>query len=333
MSALPIPGPQAYSDEWFKLRVFDPERVGREVLFGASRAGNVIENPLEEFLYYTARKERPAANELMEVGLLMEPVVLEIHRRRTGYKLRTGLPMYFHGDKNRWFMAATPDAEACEEDAPEYVWGVDAKTTSDHMVLKEGLDMHKYGTEGTDNVPMHVLWQCVQQCDVMNYPYIDVPVLVGRRYKAYRVYPDSTLIETLVAAEKELAERIINDDPPPPTWSHPRTRECLQALYGMEKGLVHPLSDMNFSRWCSVARRKNEIKILEAANVADINQILAEMGPAEYAALPRESAYLKRIQVRDSLWTDADVELARTSLGTVKRAGHVRLQQVKNVKG
>jgi hypothetical protein len=43
--------------------------------------------------------------------------------------------------------------------------------------------------------------------------------------------------------------------------------------------------------------------------------------------------FLKRIQVRDSLWTDADVELARTSLGTVKRAGHVRLQQVKNVKG
>ena len=330
--ASPIPGPAAYSYDWFKLRLFDPDRVGRPVVFGASRAGNIIETPLEEFLYYTNRKERPEANELMEVGLLMEPVVLEMHRRRTGYKLRTGLPMFFHGSRDRSFMAATPDAEACAEDNPTFVWGVDAKTTSDHMVLKQGLDMHKYGEAGTDNVPAHVLWQCIQQCEVMNYPFIDVPVLVGRKYRAYRVYPDPTLIETLVAAEKELAERIINDDPPPPTWSHPRTRECLQALYGMEKGLVHPLSEMNFARWCEVQRRKNDIKLLEDANRADENQILAEIGQAEYASLPQGTAYIKRVVIKDSLWTEADIEAARTKLGTVKRAGHVRMQQTKSAK-
>lgn len=323
----PILGPKQRTDEWYSLRLYDPDRTERPVMFGGSEASMVMENPLELFLIKSRRKAPPEVTEDMEVGALMEPVVIEMHRRRAGIEIETDISIGFHPEHS--FMAASPDGIASDGDLE---WGVDAKTSTDRMFQRESLDAYKYGQEGTDNVPLWVLWQMQQTCEVWNFPYIDIPVLFGRKYRAYRVFPDSGLIETLVAAEKELAERIINDDPPPPTWSHPRTRECLQALYGMEKGLVHPLSDMNFSRWCSVARRKNEIKILEEANAADINQILAEMGPAEYAALPHESAYLKRIQVRDSLWTDADVELARTSLGTVKRAGHVRLQQVKNAK-
>lgn len=329
MSAIrkPIPGPAQYTEEWHKLRVFDPDRKDHPVVFGASEASMVMENPLELFLYKTGRKQRPEATEDMEVGSLMEPVVLEMYRRREGVVIETGIPLHFHGEHS--FMAASPDAFAYEDIAKRKRWIADAKTSSNFMFLKEGFDQYKYGAEGTDQVPLYTLWQMQQLCEVFDAPFADVPVLFGRKYRFYRVHRDNQLIDVLVKAEKELAERIINDDPPEPTWSAPSTRECLNALYGMERGLAVPLSDISFARWLDVQKRKEDIKILQEANKADENQILAEMGQAELGIMPQGTAAVKRIVVRDSMWTEADIGLAMANQGQVKRAGHVRLMQVK----
>lgn len=350
MSALPKPGPAPYSPEWHALRLFDPDRAEHPVVFGASDAAMAMENPLELFLLKTGRKPAPEVSEDMEVGSLMEPVVLEMYRRRSGTALGhlvVNQPLYFHGEHS--FMAATPDAIGVIDPAhvikdllshlrsygtgagPHNIWGADAKTAGDRMFLKDATaeDTRKYGEEGTDLVPDYTLWQMTQQCAVMNFPFVDVPVLFGRKYRCYRVHRDETLIAALVSAEKELAERILEDRPPEANWRHPNTRECLRLLHGLDRGVTIVLSDEGFDRWTNVCRRKQEIKGLDDQNEEDTNRILAEMADAEKAVMPSGTKAIKRIVVRDSLWTDKDIEDARAKLGTVKRAGHERMQEVK----
>lgn len=331
----PVPGPAAYSDEWFALRLFDPERTERPVVFGASMAAMVVENPLELYMRMTRRLPPQETTEDMEVGLLMEPVVLEMYKRRSGHKIATGLPIYFHPEYP--FIAGTPDAIGANEvylSREEYIqngWVVDAKTSHDRMFLRDlaSDDLGRYGAEETDLVPSRVLWQMQQLCCVFDHDHADVPVLFGRKYRFYRVYRDQTLVDTLISAEKELAERIIADEAPEPHWTHPRTRECLRILHGLEPGLQVALSDDGYERWLNVARRKNEIKEREEANLEDTNRILAEMRDAELALMPLGTKAIKRSVTRESLWTETDVWTAHEKLGQVKRKGFEQLREKK----
>lgn len=326
----PIPGPMAYTPEWHALRLYDPDRKERPVVFGASQASKAIENPLELYLLTTGMLLPDDPTEEMEVGLLMEPVVLEMYRRRSGNEFYVGVPTHFHPEHN--FMSATPDAiglpstpDTCER------WGIDAKTSSDRMLLSKTAaeDERKYGEAGTDAVPSYVLWQTQQQCAVFGFPYVDVPVLFGRRYSLYRVPRDETLIGALVAAEKELAERILNNDPPAPNWSLPETRKCLQALYGVAKGTTIALSDDRAERWNAVCRRKALIKEFEAENEIDINRILDEMQTAEFAQLPSGEKELRRSVIAESFYTQADVQALAEKVGQIKRKSHHRLTERK----
>jgi predicted phage-related endonuclease len=337
----PIAGPETYSEEWHALRVFDPARE-RPVVFGASEAQMAIENPLQLFNYKTGRQSRPEATEDMEVGLLMEPVVLEMYHRRSGHDIVVNVPMFFHGAHD--FMAASVDAVGRKEPDNEAYrqwiasgqidprfWGVDAKTSHDRMFLKDALaeDGGRYGQEGTDLVPTYVLWQMQQQCSVMNFPHVDVPVLFGRKYRLYRVARDEQLIAALVAAEKELAERIIADDPPEPNWSHPSTRECIRAMYGFEPGLATILSEEALELWNSMTRWKEEIKGREEHLEAGRNRILFEMKGAQTGVFPSGAKGIRRTVVKDSIVTQADVDALQAKVGQVKRKAFEQLRETK----
>jgi predicted phage-related endonuclease len=329
----PIPGPMPHTPEWYALRVYDPERAERPVVISASRAQAAIENPLELFLQATGRLAEPEQTEDMEVGLLMEPVVMEMYRRRSGNSTKVGLPMYFHPEHK--FMAATPDAIGFRPDSGRRWgndhWGVDAKTSNDRMFLRNATaeDDDKYGPEGGDMVPAYVLWQMQAQCAVMGFPYVDVPVLFGRKYRMYRVHRDEQLIAALIAAEKELAERIVNDDPPPANYHAESTRECIRALYGLEPGLVVPIDEGNFARWTEVQRRKAQIKELEEANKADMNMVLAGLGSAQVGTFPSGTKGIKRIPVAGSVWSEDDIDAIRTKIGQVKRKSYEQLRECK----
>lgn len=339
----PIPGPVPHTPDWYALRVFDPDRAERPVVFGASEAQKAVETPLELYLLKRGEMEPPEQTEDMEVGSLMEPVVLEMYRRRSGNFIHTGCPMYFAPECA--FMAATPDAIGIPEvdDMPGVLnleavtdfWGVDAKTSHDRMFIRHAAaneDTNKYGEDGTDLVPTYVLWQMQQQCAVMGFPFVDVPVLFGRKYRQYRVDRDETLIKALVDAEKELAERIVNGDPPEPNWTHPNTRECLQALHGLQRGTTVVLSDDGYERWLDIARRKSTIAELEEANREDTNRILAEMESAENALFPAGGREIHRSVIACSHFGWNDVANARRLIGQVKRKGYEKLteRQTKN---
>jgi len=328
-------GPVAHSDEWYSIRLFDPERNERPIVFGASEAAEACNlspysaGPLELFMKKRSLKPSFEGNEATEWGTLIEPVVLTMYERKFGVDLQRDLPMYFHGEYS--FMGATPDAlvkNAADHfgfspDGPSEA--VDAKSSTFRMVDATGEDENKYGEEETDQVPTYIVCQAQQQCAVLNLERVHFPVLIDRRIRRYTVERNDDFIAMIVSAEKELAERIINNDPPEPNWTHPETKRLLNDMYGYEQGKAIDLGDDDLLHWTEYEKLGQEIKELEKKRSGHRNQLLAKLQDAELGRLPAGKKELRRCVVSDSFWTEADVTEISMKIGQVKRRGSERL--------
>lgn len=323
MNAMPIAGPMPQTPEWLALRLYDPDRDGHKVVFGASEAAAVLglspyATPLDVYLQKTGQLPAKEDTEAMLIGRFLEGPVLDLYSHKTSRELRRNLPFYFHPKHD--FMGATPDAMADGEEPR----AVDAKTTT-HRRYNAHADVvdDMFGEEGTDQMPADYVIQAQQQAAVMGVDKVDFPVLFdGRTLRIYTVHRDDVLIKALVDAEKELAERIINCDPPEPNWQHPQAKTCLQALNGLERDLSIVLSDEGFERWLNRTRRKEQIKELEALNAEDEVRILAEMQSAEFALFPTGEKEIRRCVIAPTHYTEKDVEDVRSKVGQVKRNGY-----------
>lgn len=289
-------GPEAYSEKWYAYRTFDPDRTERPVVIGGSQAAAALgvdcyTTPLE--LYLRLRGELPPieSNNAMEFGKRVERVVLEWYAEDEGASLAYDQPMYF--SRQHPFMGVTPDA--LRVDQPR---GVDAKASNGRMRDKTGGDEHKFGEPGTDQVPLYILAQAQQYAAVLGVDRVDFPVLFdGRTRETYHVDRNPDLVTALIAAEKEMAERVINGDPPEPTWEHPDTNKLLRALYGYEPKKHVDLSEEAARLWTQAEEWKAEAKRLETAAKANQNKVLAELADAEKGCLPGTGKAVKRIAV------------------------------------
>ena len=367
-----IPGPYPHTKAWNALRVFDPNRKGREVVIGASDAASACnvgyksalqlymekrgEMPLEEDTDVSRRKKR--------MGNRIEPIILGEYVDQEGTTVLNGLPMFFSAKHP--FMAATPDGFCmpptetvissgktlrirtlhklgkkvwrtgdAEKVLAHVTHGVDAKNSTSLMFDRTGDNEHKYGQEGTDAIPLSGLFQGQQTCEVFGLSRVDFAVLKDGYYlNVYRVERNDELIQAIVSAEKELAERIIAGDPPEPNWNHPGTRRCLQAMHGcLIPGPPRTLPFEHLEHWLRLeALRKLEADAKEERE-ALTNRLLHAAGDAEYVEFEgNDELRLKRIDVADSLVTEEKLEALRQRIGQVDRRGHVRLQKVKRPK-
>ena len=323
----PIPGPMPYTDEWYAIRNFDPNKP---VVFGASEAAAAMNkspysSPLELYLQKRQEVAPKETTEAMEIGTLLEPVILELYSRREGVELETNLPMYFHPVHK--FMAATPDAiEAPWIPSAPSGGAVDAKSTTDHRYSKDPHSLDKFGEEGTDQIPIDNLCQMQQQIAVLGVEYVKVPVLFGRKMRVYTVDKNDTLIDAIISSEKELAERIVNADPPEPNWQHPNTKKILREIYGLSQDARANLSDDAAVRWNENVAMKAEIANLESKIEENVNRLLAEMQDAEYGVFPMASKELRRVKIDAQLWSQKDIDKATKLMGTVKRRGYEYLR-------
>ena len=240
----PIVGPMPQTPEWLAMRRYDPARTTRPVVIGASEAAaacgrSPYTSPLE--LYLTKRGEyEPERSEetveAMEMGTHLEPLILDRYAKRTGFHLARSLPMFFSSTEP--FMAATPDAMVYCPTA-SLSRSVDAKATTGRRYDKTGEDVSAFGADGTDQIPVDYLLQGQQQCHVLGVEVVDFPVLFdARTLRIYTVKRDSDLVSELIAAEKELCERIVNGEPPEPTWSHHGIDKIIRAMYGVRNNRV-----------------------------------------------------------------------------------------------
>ena len=286
----PHVGPATHSPEWYAMRKFDPSRTNRPVVFGASEAAaacgrSKYSSALELYLMKRGEIDGPESNEAMSMGNRLEPVILDMYEEKIGRKVVRKLPMMFSADFA--FMAATPDGVLCNLQPVggyEFERSIDAKATTGRRLDDSGEDTDSFGAEGTDQVPIEYLFQAQQQCAVMGVDSVDFPVLFdGRQLRVYTVNRDEDLIAEIASAEKELAERIINGDPPEPDFQHSGTLHLLKKIQGCEVGKVITWDGSLAEKWQQLADVKEQIKHLTKAKDVLDAELFHAMGDAEQA--------------------------------------------------
>jgi len=323
-------GPAPQTPEWYDMRVYNGERE-RPVVFGASEAASALNmnpytgGPLELYLRKLGKMQPIEDTDAMRLGRKLEPVIIDEYSERENKKVAVMLPMYLHTKHS--FMGATPDGLVlADEEARKADFGLEIKASNFRMRDGTGEHQHRFGREGTDEVPSIYLIQAQQQMEVMGLDRIDLPVLFdGRTLIVYTVQRNEVLINLLVEAEKELAERIANDDPPEPNWAHAATRECIRELWGFDEKSACELSN-DEAFYAAQARAINDqIKALDAQLTALNNRVVYSMKDASVGLLPDNSGEVARVAIRETYWTEDDIEKAKVNLGKVKRRGYERL--------
>lgn len=307
--------------EWLSMRRFDPARTARPVVIGASEAAAACGrssycSPLELYLVKRGEYEQERTSEqieAMEMGTYLEPLILDRYERRTGYTLDRNLPMFF-ADLHPW-MAATPDGMVSGDNG--YERSVDAKATSGHRFDRTGENISSFGAEGTDQVPIDYLFQGQQQCLVMGVDVVDFPVLFdSRTLRIYTVQRDSQIIAEMVSAEYELCERIIDGDPPEPSWEHSGTLKVIQSLYGTLPGKVITWGATEAELWSEDQRLAKEEKAIKSAREAVKAKLMAAMGDAEEAHFGQTK--LKKVKVAAYEYTARNPGYVKLSASRLK---------------
>lgn len=301
---LPLVGPDPQTPEWFALRTYDPERTiagqSAPVVFGASECAAVCGmSPYDTPLHIYLRKRREIDpiedNDAMRLGRKLEPVVIDEYRERTGNAVLAPRPTFFHAEHR--FLSATPDGTVLprvdnqEVVQAESAYPLDAKTTTWRRA-------NDFGDEFTDELPEDYLLQAQQQMLVMGAALQDTAVLVdGRTLKVYRVERNDDLAAIIVDAARELAERIVNGDPPEPNWTHSRTPELVRSMYGVDETKTILLDEPVALMWRNYTRLREEIKEREAEQEQIKARVLAVMQEAAIGKYPADGFELVRKRV------------------------------------
>lgn len=323
-------GPSPNTPEWHALRVYDPDRQERPVVIGASEASAAMgispyTSAFELYLKKRGEYLGPSEpTEAQEMGQKLEPIVLWRYSKETGIPLADGIPVLFH-PQHSW-MACTPDAFAVDGD--RILWVVDAKTSCRERLDLTGESVNKYGEAGTDMIPVENIAQAQQLMAVTGLDRCDFPVLFDNRgFRIYHVDRDENWISAITSATKELAERVVNGDPPGMDFSHPGTRRIIQERQGVQLGVSVTLPVEYLEMWQRAQQLKEQIAAAEKESDALRLQVLHASGEAESVCFDGSPVRLKKIGVAQSVYTLADVEAVRHKLGQVKRRGFCYLRQ------
>lgn len=274
--ARPIAGPMPLTDEWHEAR-------SKPTVFGASAAHDLVTHPLRIYMRKCHETEESETTQ-MQAGRYFETGILRWYEEATDSHLIRPCPMFYHAANRH--LAATPDALDPRQDGSP----VEAKWSLSPTVLRE------LGEEGSDYVPDRWLWQVQQQMDVLQVDRADIAAVVFGKLRVFHVQRNDVLVEAIHKAAAELAQRIVNRDPPEPNWEHPDEPKLLKELYGLASGEIVELDEeavglRDALEWARVRKREAEkdIRALETRQ-------LALMGDASIGRLPN-GRELYRVQV------------------------------------
>lgn len=284
----PTKGPKAYTDAWYALRYFDDTRQ-IPVTIGASEAAAACglsdyETPLHVYLRKRKLLTDKEETERMRMGKRLEPIILEEYAFQTGLKVQPTNELLHSGEDP--CIVATPDADAFPADGNKFT--VDAKASSIRMA-------GKWGDEHSDDIPTDYLIQGQQQMFVAETDRCDFAVLMDGVVRRYTVRRNERLIKSMVAGLKELIERIVEGNPPEPTWSHSRTPDLVKNLYGVDPAKSVVLDVETHIVWEESRSIARQITELEKRKKELQARVLHVMGEAATATFPfDEGTYLQR---------------------------------------
>ena len=329
---LPTIGPDQRTPEWYAMR---------SEVFGASEAAALCgrsqyKQPLD--LYVERKrgvKDDLSKVEAVNMGRWLEPGILAGYAETEGVAVTHPLPMLIHPTLP--CLVASLDGRVCDGDDTPCVKlcqrkgrPVEAKWSMSPKVAAE------LGEERSDWVPDHWFFQVQQQMDVVGEEVADIAVVLFGRLKIYTVQRAQPIIDAIHSAAQEMVERLANDDPPPPHWTHPTAEKACKALWDCVSGKVVELPSDVAVHWETIRDLKAEAKRIEGRLCELQAKVLWALGDAEIGRLPWGDVEIKRISVGQSLITTADVDKARkdaeamvSRIGEVKRKAYSYLRQRK----
>lgn len=321
-------GPAYKSHLWHAIRLYYPKR-DPPIVFGSSDAASLVgvspyRSPLELYMLCAGLIEQPPPSEAMSLGTRLEKVILDEYGERTGNALVLDMPMLISADHKH--LGASLDAAAIEDDYGNLLDGshwlhvVKVKNTTSRMTSSDGLaDPHKFGEEGTDQVPTSCLLQVQQQMLVSGLDAAEFAVLVdGTSFRTYRVAADSLLQEVIVRAAAVMLDRLKDGRPPEPNWEMEGTKQLLADLFGYAPEKKVQLDPKTTALWEQSNLVAKRIKELEKERDAYRNQVLWQMEDAECALLQGTDREIRRVKA-------SETNEAREKVGQVKRNGYDKL--------
>jgi putative phage-type endonuclease len=250
---------------------------------GASEAPVVMgvskfQSPLD--LWAQKRGLVPAdseGNEAMEIGLLLEPVILGLYARRRGVEIERPEPYTLVRSKDKPFMFATFDGFQSLPDKGRGV--VEIKATG--MDLRDG-----------EEPPESYQVQIQHQMAVAGVDHGTIVALIrGQRLAWWDVERHAKFLRVLTDAELAFWKRVENGEPPEPV--DPGDTKALLALHPRDNGTTVELPELSdvadeIERLEELrSQAKDDLAQVEAALDVAKNRIKAAMGPAAVARVGR----------------------------------------------
>lgn len=170
--------------------------------------------PLMVWEEKTGLAPKKVENEAMFWGTTLEPVIRQRYSDLTGREVKVPNEILRHPTHN--WMIGNIDGFT---DEPR---GLEIKTAG----YPDG-----WGEPGTDEIPVHYIFQVQHYLAITGFPVFDVPVLIGGRdFRIYHVYPDAELQGMIIQKEEDFYEAMVSGCPPDPV-----TYEDVTRLYKTSK--------------------------------------------------------------------------------------------------
>ena len=184
---------------------------------GAIIGVNKYKNAHDVWLEKTGLRPSPDINnDAIHFGNIMEPVLVDEYRKRTGRTVKDDSAMFQHPERS-WHLASV-DGLVLEDSRAVGV--LECKTANWRMAAD-------WGEEGTDDIPYSYLVQCAWYMAALDLPWCDVVALLDRSVRIYRVPRHQDLEKALLMRAEAFWMDNVQTETPPPVDS---SKSCAAAL-------------------------------------------------------------------------------------------------------
>ena len=211
-----------------------------------------------------AQDDQPTETEAQSMGLLLQPVIGRLYEKRTGLALDDMDGVTMVSDKHS-FMAAH----------------FDFRVNGNQRHLVECKNFHsirrrEFGEEGSDDVPMDCLVQCLHEGHVAGADVVDLAVLFGgQKFEVFTIPIKPDAVDMLVEKLHAFWQHVERGEPPAP-----QTDEEAKQLWRRDDGR-EVVATPEIERACAkLAQIKESLKAgKEAKEQLDV-QIKSALGDA-----------------------------------------------------
>ena len=325
-------GPQQHTPAWYALR-----RAGTRT-FGASWAAPLCgqsryATALDVYSWCVGLAEPEVNEAACRRGSIYERAVLEDYAWERETPVLAALPSVVNPD----YPVLSASLDGClspfedqEEAVCDYSDFIAPPVICDPVEVKWSVSpaiAQDLGDEGTDYVPTEWLLQVQQQMLVTEQPRADIAVCLWGRLRIYEIAANDTLQRAILAAAKEMLERIDNRDPPEPQWEHPHVLRAVKAAHGHDGTVIDVSEDV-----AMMCDQYDYYRTMAANHEKKAKESQARVLHAIQAASKAEGNgwRVSRSMVKESTWTEEAIEEARRKaaaleVGAVRRKSYPRI--------